>query len=95
MNRCTGFTLTILLITMLVVSGCYLQFPGSTDPLIKIGLVAPFEGQFRSRGYEVLYAVKLAIRECNESGGVGGYRVELVALDDGGDPALADRKSVV
>jgi branched-chain amino acid transport system substrate-binding protein len=71
---------------------------GSTKPLVKIGLVAPFEGLHRHLGYDVLYAVKLAVRECNAAGGVGGYMVELVALDDGNDPAQAPlqaRKMIV
>ena len=33
-------------------------------------------------GYDVLFAVKLAIRQWNAKGGVGGYRIELVAYDD-------------
>jgi ABC-type branched-subunit amino acid transport system substrate-binding protein len=57
----------------------------STLPVIKIGLVAPFEGRYRTLGYEALYAVKLAVRERNAAGGVDGYMVELVALDDGED----------
>jgi branched-chain amino acid transport system substrate-binding protein len=60
-----------------------------TKPIIKIGLVAPFEGLYRDVGYDALYAVKLALREWNEAGGVEGYMVELVALDDGGEPHQA------
>ena len=53
-----------------------------TRPVTKIGLVAPFEGELRSVGYEgALYAVKLALREQNEQDGVAGWNVELVALD--------------
>jgi branched-chain amino acid transport system substrate-binding protein len=66
--------------------------------VVKIGLVAPFEGLYRHLGYDVLYAVKLAVRECNEAGGVSGYMVELVALDDGNDPVQAPlqaRKMIV
>jgi ABC-type branched-subunit amino acid transport system substrate-binding protein len=58
----------------------------STLPTVKVGLVAPFEGRYRSQGYEALYAVKLAVRERNAAGGVSGYMVELVALDDGEAP---------
>lgn len=72
---------------MLLLAGC--AMPGSTKPIVKIGLVAPFEGLYRPLGYGVLYAVKLAIRERNEQGGVAGYMVELVALDDGNDPIEA------
>jgi branched-chain amino acid transport system substrate-binding protein len=60
--------------------------------------VAPFEGAYRHLGYDVLYAVKLAVRERNAMGGVGGYMVELVALDDENDPAQASlqaRKMIV
>jgi branched-chain amino acid transport system substrate-binding protein len=60
--------------------------PHGTQPLIKIGLVAPFEGRYRPLGYEALYAAKLAVRERNAAGGVAGHMVELVALDDGDDP---------
>lgn len=71
---------------------------GGAKPVVKIGLVAPFEGLHRHLGYDVLYAVKLAVQECNAAGGVSGYMVELVALDDGNDPAQASlqaRKMIV
>lgn len=62
-------------------------FPGSVKPTVKIGLAAPFEGLYRDLGYEVLHAVRLAVRQCNEAGGVGGrYLVELVALNDLNEP---------
>ncbi len=60
-----------------------------TRPIVKIGLVAPFEGLHRPLGYQVLPAVKLALREWNEAGGVNGFMLELVALDDAQDPAMA------
>jgi ABC-type branched-subunit amino acid transport system substrate-binding protein len=65
--------------------------PGGTAPVVRFGLVAPFEGRHREIGYDLIYAARLAVRECNGRGGVGGYRVELVALDDGGSPELAMR----
>jgi len=66
-------------------TGC--AFPGSTRPVIKIGLIAPFEGLQRASGYQRLYGVKLALREANRAGGVTGYNIELVALNDFADPA--------
>jgi ABC-type branched-subunit amino acid transport system substrate-binding protein len=65
------------------------QFPGTVRPTIKIGLVAPFEGRYRYVGYDVIYAARLAVREANAAGGVGGYSVELVAYDDSADSAMA------
>jgi len=70
------------------VNGERFRFNG-TKPIVKVGLVAPFEGLYRPLGHGVLYAVKLAISERNEQGGVAGYMVELVALDDGNDPVKA------
>ncbi len=74
-----------------VLSGCALL--DGTKPMVKIGLVAPFEGLQRALGYDVLYAVKLAIRERNARGGVGGYMVELVALNDDDDPLEAAQRA--
>jgi hypothetical protein len=65
----------------LLLAAC--SFPGSVQPTVKIGLSAPFEGVYRDLGYEALHAVRLAVRQRNESGGVGGsYLIELVALND-------------
>jgi ABC-type branched-subunit amino acid transport system substrate-binding protein len=61
----------------------------SVDPVIKVALVGPFEGQGRAVGYDVIYSARLAVRQVNEAGGIGGYRVALVALDDGGSPEQA------
>jgi ABC-type branched-subunit amino acid transport system substrate-binding protein len=69
---------------LLFVSSC-----ASTRPVVKFGLVAPFEGRYRPLGYDAIYAARLAVRERNAAGGVGGYRVELVAYDDGGDAQAA------
>lgn len=72
----------------LLVSAC--SFPGSVKPTVKVGLSAPFEGRHRDLGYEVLYAVRLAVQQRNEAGGIGGqYLVELVALNDFAEAAPA------
>jgi branched-chain amino acid transport system substrate-binding protein len=66
------------------------SFPGSVPRTVKLGLSAPFEGLYRSLGYEVLDAVRLAVQERNERGGVGdGLLVELVALNDFNEPPEA------
>jgi len=83
-------------VACLLVSGCGFGYrgesapaaflPRGTKPIVKIGLVAPFEGRYRALGYEVLYAVKWAVRQRNGAGGVAGYMIELITLDDGDDP---------
>lgn len=80
---------TLVAICLLALAGCVLppgMPPGGTKPVVKIGLVAPFEGLDRPLGYEALTGVKLALAERNAAGGVGGYMVELVALNDFGEP---------
>ncbi len=76
-----------LIIAVTLASGC--AIPHSTPPVLKIGMIAPFEGLYRPQGYAALYAVKLAIRERNRAGGVAGYGIELVALNDDGEPTAA------
>ncbi len=65
------------------------SLPGDAAPIVKIGLIAPFEGVGRPFGYAVLPAVKAALAEANASGQLGRYRVALVALDDGLAPRAA------
>lgn len=71
---------------LLLACGLYLAAccpPGSVKTTVKLGLSAPFEGRYRDLGYEVLYAVRLAVRQRNEAGGVADrYLVEMVALND-------------
>lgn len=74
----------LLGLALVLIAGC-----AGVDPVVKIGLVGPFEGRHRVIGYDAIYSARLAVREINAAGGVGGHRVALVALDDGGDPELA------
>lgn len=76
--------LLALALAAALLAGC-----ASVGPVVKIGLVAPFEGRDRAVGYDAIYAARLAVREVNARGGIDGTRVALVALDDRGDPALA------
>ena len=71
-------------ILLLFITSCH-----SVPPVVKIGLVGPFEGRYREIGYDVIYSARLAVREINQAGGIEDYRVALVALDDGGDEELA------
>ncbi len=94
------------LVGLLLVSGCV---PAGTvedsaegfgtAPVIKIGLIAPFEGLGRPLGYAVLPAVQEALREVEDAGVRGelpGYRVALVALNDDmhGPTAIAQAEAL-
>lgn len=80
--------LAVCALVTLALAGC-----GVTRPVVKIGVVAPFEGRYRAVGYDVIYAVRLAVRERNVAGGINGYAVEVVSLDDGGDTAAATEQA--
>jgi len=84
--------LVAVLVVMALLGGCV----PVTPRVVKIGLVAPFEGRYREIGADVIPAVRLALREWSaqnaaQSAAKGGRALafELVAYDDGGDPALA------
>jgi hypothetical protein len=48
------------------------------ERLVRVALLAPFEGRYREVGYNAYYAAKLALRAYGE------LDVEMVAVDDGG-----------
>ncbi len=60
-------------------------------PVVKIALVAPFEGRLRQVGYEAFPAIRLALRERTAADSAAGVRVTFVAYNDDGDPATAAR----
>lgn len=76
----------LLLIWCVLLAAC-----AAPRPVVKIALVAPFEGRLRQVGYEAFPAMRLAIRERIVAGGVGGLRVTFIAYNDDGDPAMAAR----
>ena len=82
MRRTVRYGLYILLIASysLLVSSCAL--PGDAAPIVKIGVIAPFEGAGRPLGYAVLPAIKNAVAEANASGKLGRYQVMVVAFND-------------
>ena len=64
---------------------------GRPAPTYKIALVAPFEGRLRQVGYDVFPAMRLAIRDQINAGGVGNAFVTFVAYNDSADPQMAER----
>jgi len=82
----SGLLLLVVLMALLsIITGCR-----SVAPVVKVGLVAPFEGRYRDVGYDVIYSARLAVREINEAGGIGGTHIALVALDDTGNLEFAE-----
>lgn len=76
---------------LLLLASCTL--PGDAAPVVKIGVIAPFEGEGRPLGYAILSATKTAVAAANASGELGRYRLTLVALDDSLHPATAAQQA--
>jgi branched-chain amino acid transport system substrate-binding protein len=54
----------------------------------RIGLEAPLSGQLQTLGRGMLNGAMLAADQINGDGGLTGKDIEIVPIDDGGDPAI-------
>lgn len=80
-SRLSRFTLCALLCAIgSLLAACDAR--GDAAPVVKIGVIAPFEGVGRPLGYAVLPAVKQAVAEANARGDFGRYRVAVAAFND-------------
>lgn len=82
-------TLGLAALALAIAPACGALSP--LPPVVRIALVAPFEGRFAAVGYEAFPAMRIALREQIAAGGIGGYQVEFVAYNDNADPAQAAR----
>jgi branched-chain amino acid transport system substrate-binding protein len=57
-----------------------------SDDTVRIGLKGPLTGDQSSTGQGMLKGAKLAAKQLNADGGIGGKKVEIVAIDDEADP---------
>ncbi len=73
----------ISILLMTVMSACSVI---NAEPVSKIALLAPFEGQYREIGYDALYSVRLALAESNATD------IDLLAIDDGSTSELASQR---
>jgi ABC-type branched-subunit amino acid transport system substrate-binding protein len=58
--------------------------------LVKIGLVLPFHGPTPAAAMDAHVTIRQRLIDRNRAGGLNGWRLELVSLDDQNDPAVAD-----
>jgi branched-chain amino acid transport system substrate-binding protein len=59
----------------------------SESNTFRVGLEAPLSGELSVLGEGMLHGAQLAASQLNERGGILGEQVEIVPIDDGGDPA--------
>jgi len=55
---------------------------------LRIGLEAPLSGDLQAAGEGMLNGARLAAHEINARGGLEGKEIEIVPIDDGGDPEI-------
>lgn len=79
--------LPFLLLAAFLLGSCV-----SVRPIVKIGVLAPFEGLYRRTGYTVLEAVRRAIVDDSAANPVA-FDLLPLALDDGANPAAARRSA--
>jgi len=60
-----------------------------TKSPFKIGYIGSLSGKFADLGATARDGALLAIEEFNQEGGINGRTIEMVILDDGGDPQVA------
>lgn len=80
--------LSVLIVSFLILTDDMdeYQWRGS----IKIGMIAPLSGSGRSGGVSMQTGTELAVKNINDNGGVNGYKIELVVIDDRGVPSLSE-----
>ena len=62
--------------------------PVHAQDVIKIAAGAPLTGPLAKQGQEVANAVKLAVEEWNQKGGVLGKKIQVLEADDQGNPQV-------
>ncbi|RME84014.1 MAG: branched-chain amino acid ABC transporter substrate-binding protein [Caldilineae bacterium] len=78
-------TVLVLFLLGLMVAGCGSRSKGEAI----LYVAAPMSGFQANGGQTVVGGVRLRAEEANRAGGVAGYRVRVVALDDESDPDVA------
>ena len=62
---------------------------GVTDTEIRLGISAPFTGSAKELGIQMKFGIETAFNLVNDSGGIHGRQLKLVAADDGYEPMRA------
>lgn len=78
--------LAALIAVMTLAVGCSSSSSSKSSDTIRIGLEAPITGSLAVLGQGMLNGAKQAATYVNANGGVAGKKIEIVAIDDKGDP---------
>jgi len=75
--------LAVVALLLVGAVGCSSSKDSST---IRIGLEAPITGSLSELGQGMVNGAKQAATQINDNGGINGKKVEIIAIDDKGDP---------
>jgi branched-chain amino acid transport system substrate-binding protein len=97
------FTTAVAIVLVFVMASVGMVGCGKKNDTIKIGFAATLTGGAAQMGNWIKQGALLAVEEANKAGGINGRQIELVTMDDRGDPkeaaAIANRfvsdKSIV
>ena len=78
--------ITLSLLTLLLAIGT-----GASAAVVKIGLNYPKTGPYSVQGLAQLRATEMAVEEINQSGGILGHKIELIARDSKSKASLAKK----
>ncbi len=87
-GRARPLVALLLLLAVLSLSACRALSPW--HGIIKVAVVAPYSGPLSAEGLSMLAGARLAVDEIDRRGGIGGYRVVIVATDEGVPSAPED-----
>jgi len=85
-------TLCIVLLGFLVAAGLLWQFSEHKPP-IKIGVLHSLTGTMAASESPLVDAVRLAVEESNQSGGIDGAQIEIIVTDCRSDPVYCAQQA--
>ncbi len=61
----------------------FIRPAGAADKYVTVGINLPLTGAAAEDATNILHGAQLAIEEANARGGIGGYEIRQLVLDDG------------
>ncbi len=91
MNRYSVLSVSsvvLMLLAGVLIAGCSIRGPRYKG-VVKVGVAAPLSGDLADGGDSVEKGARLQAERINRQGGLLGYKIEVVAMDDEADDAVA------
>ena len=86
-DKLVALAVPVLASLALLAAGCGSSSDDNSTETFRLGVEAPLSGELAVLGEGMLKGAELASSELNEADGILGKQVEIVPIDDAGDPA--------